>query len=115
MGKPVTWVPSKCAEMYRSSSVPMSLDNRVRMLQVKPVWIFLIPFVKVLLEKNVYLLRNLNVPTFQEKFVSRLQENIVKLYQGSRLQPELKTNVALCRTNRVVKFLDRLVSRSHIR
>ena len=93
--KPVTMFPSKCAEMCPSSSVPMSVGNRVEMFLAKPVWIFLILFVEMLLEMNVYLLRNLNVLTFPKKFVSRLWEYIVKLYQGSRLQPQFKSE---CRT-----------------
>merc|ERR1712083_717930 len=62
--------------------------------------------------RSVNLSPRRNVLTSQKRFVSRLLGNIVRLYQGNRLPPVLRTTAAPFKINLAVKYPGKPVSRS---
>merc|ERR1711915_613850 len=84
---------SKYVEMYQRNSAPMCRDSLVEMLLPNLVLIFLTLCAKMSLEKNANQSRRPNVRMFHVRFVSRLRENIARLFQGKRLLHASRTIV----------------------
>merc|ERR1719268_162280 len=107
--------PSKYVEMYQRNSAPMCRVSLVETLLPNLVLIFLTLCAKMLLEKNANQSRRPNVLMFHERFVSKLHENIARLFLGKRLPHASRTIVAQFKINHVAKFLDKRVNRSLIK
>ena len=112
LAKPVMMLPSKCAGMFLSNSVRMCLVSLAGMYPMKLVQTFHILYVKILHGRSVNLSPRRNVLMSRKRFVSRLLGNIVRLFQGNRLPPVLRTIAAPSKTNLAVKYPDKPVSRS---
>merc|ERR1712098_2448 len=73
---------------------------------------FHILYAKILHGRSVNPSPRVSVLTSHERFVSRLLGNIVRLFQGNRQPPVLKTIAAPFKTNLAVKYPDKPVNRS---
>merc|ERR1712215_313893 len=69
-------------------------------------------YVKMSHGRSVNLSLRRGVLTSQKRFVSRLLGNIVRLFQGNRPPPVLRTTAAPFKTNHAVRYPDKPVSRS---
>merc|ERR1711915_1056330 len=98
--------------MYQRNSAPMCRDSHVETLLPNHVLIFLTLCAKMLLEKNANQSQRQNVRMFHERSVSRLRENIARLFQGKRLPHASRMIVAQFKINHVVKCPDKRVNRS---
>ena len=112
LAKPVMMSPSKCVGMFLRNSVQMCLVNLAGMYPMKLVLTFHILYVKILHGRSVNLSPRRSVLMSRKRFVSRLLGNIVRLFQGNRLPPVLRTIAAPSKTNLAVKYPDKPANRS---
>merc|ERR1712042_380720 len=112
LAKPAMMLPSKCAGMFLSNSVRMCLVSLAGMYPMKLVLTFHILYVKMLHGRNVNQSQRVSVLTSQERFVSRLLGNSVRLFLDNRLPPVLRMIAAQFKTSLAVKYPDKPVSRS---